>query len=377
MRPLHFSLLFSSLLYAFYYSLCRTNGSIFKSILFTIYFLAIKFNIICVNGETSLKFDQYTQDKITITKVIPVYNVYDSIFEHQRSFKLYMEPFQNHLDANFDYLSSSSKSVIEQTRSGDLNDRIRQAAWLLITIWLLQPETSDLFNQRPLPPNFQQIREMLLGKPKFNYQTSRLNSVFDKDSEKNSRYSKIVRDRSETIRILNERFGSLENPKFEYIDESIGLTANLQQLALKIYHAKSYKVYPELYGMSSEDLEAIIKYGLPGYVDRGGKLPPEEAVSALLEHVKTFYSRNKANINYNASFRGDKVIAIHNTYGSGTQILIFDPVSKKLRLPHEVSRKPFERYLETGIIGNQTIPPAEGTTPPPNLPQDKTPSPDL
>ena len=80
--------------------------------------------------------------------------------------------------------------------------------------------------------------------------------------------------------------------------------------------------------MSYEDLLAISRFGLPGFLDRGGILPSEEAVFALLENLKTFYSTNKNNINYHASFCGKKVIAVHNTHGSGTQILIFDAGSK-------------------------------------------------
>jgi hypothetical protein len=84
-----------------------------------------------------------------------------------------------------------------------------------------------------------------------------------------------------------------KTPKFNYIDESIGLTAPRQQLAAKIFHALSYKLDPELYDISQTQIKAINDYGLVGYVERGGRLPPSVFIDAYHQHVKTFFARNK------------------------------------------------------------------------------------
>ena len=96
-----------------------------------------------------------------------------------------------------------------------------------------------------LDSGLRQAAWILFGKQKFYHRIYKLSSFFDskgKESKAFVPYSEKVRDKTERIAILTERFCSIENPKFEYIDQSIGLTANFQQVALKIYHAKSYGV---------------------------------------------------------------------------------------------------------------------------------------
>jgi len=39
------------------------------------------------------------------------------------------------------------------------------------------------------------------------------------------------------LALITEEYGTLQNPEFDYIDGSLGLTAPRQQLAAKTYHA--------------------------------------------------------------------------------------------------------------------------------------------
>ena len=63
-------------------------------------------------------------------------------------------------------LSYHSQSVINELRAGD--SRLTQAAWLLITIWMLQHQSVDFqpVRQAPPPPHIQSARDLLFGKPK-------------------------------------------------------------------------------------------------------------------------------------------------------------------------------------------------------------------
>ena len=47
-------------------------------------------------------------------------------------------------------------------------------------------------------------------------------------------------------------------------------------------------------------------------------------------------------------------------------MLIFDPTTLRLITPHDVKEGAFGDYLKTGIVVDQTIPPAPGTLPPGN-----------
>ena len=67
----------SSILGAFSYALYRTDGNVYKSILFTLYFFAIKIGLIGPN--VPLKFDHHQPNQQLVSKV--VYNPYISILD--------------------------------------------------------------------------------------------------------------------------------------------------------------------------------------------------------------------------------------------------------------------------------------------------------
>jgi len=63
-----------------------------------------------------------------------VYNPYVSVFDDYHTSGLSMDNIQRPVSQ--DSLPSHSESVINELRAGD--SRVREAAWLLITIWMLQ-----------------------------------------------------------------------------------------------------------------------------------------------------------------------------------------------------------------------------------------------
>ena len=80
-------LFFSSVSGAFYYALKRTNGNVCQSIMFTMYFLAIKIGLIGPNLPPKLDQDQPTQQLVSR---VP-YNPYVSILDEYRSSGLLMD----------------------------------------------------------------------------------------------------------------------------------------------------------------------------------------------------------------------------------------------------------------------------------------------
>ena len=348
---------------AFYYALKRTNGNVYQSIMFTMYFVGIKIGLIGPN--LSPKLNQYQPNQQLISRVIesPGYHPYLSLYNDYRPSGLYMDKIEQPVPQHYDYVSSHSESVIKELRAGS---RATEAAWLLLTIWMLQQQSVGFqpLRQAPALPHIELAKNLLFGKPNPDQFSCRRLSMFDsQDFEKSNPYSLEVLSKENALARITEEYGTLEYPKFDYIDGSLGLCATRQQLAAKTYHAPSYKLYPELYGISQAQIKAIDDYGLLGYVQRGGEFPSSDFIDAYHQHIKTFYARNKSNLNLNGSYRGKRAIIVHNEING--EVLIFKADTKQLWTPSHLRPGQMKRYLETGAIGSQdSVCPAE-TTPPP------------
>ncbi len=114
---------------AFCYALNRTNGNVYKSIMFTVYFLAIKIGLITTNVPSKLDQHQPSPQLVSRVRTVPVYNPYVSVLDDYRPFGLYMDKIEQPVPQH--YVSYHSQSVIKQLRAGL---RLNEAAWLLITI---------------------------------------------------------------------------------------------------------------------------------------------------------------------------------------------------------------------------------------------------
>ncbi len=83
----------SSILGAFSYALNRTDGSVYKSVLFTLYFLAIKIGLIGPNIAMALDQDDSNQQQLVVkNRVLPSYHLYISASDnyYYRPSRLYM-----------------------------------------------------------------------------------------------------------------------------------------------------------------------------------------------------------------------------------------------------------------------------------------------
>jgi hypothetical protein len=120
-------LFFSSLVGAFFYALDRTNGNVFKSLQFALFFLAIKIGLIGPNLPLKLDYHQPNQQLLSRGQTLPIYNLYGSILDDYHPSGLYMNKIQRPVPQH--YVSDHSQSVINDLRAGS---RLTEAAWLLI-----------------------------------------------------------------------------------------------------------------------------------------------------------------------------------------------------------------------------------------------------
>jgi hypothetical protein len=153
----------SSVSGAFYYELKRTNGNVFISLQFALYFLAIKIGLIAPNLAPKLDQDQSIQQPICMVIKSPVYHPYVSLYNEYRPSGLLMDKIEHPVPRP--YVSYYSESVIKELRAGS---RLNEAAWLLLTIWMLHQQSVGFQPVTPVvrPPHVEAAHNLLFGKPK-------------------------------------------------------------------------------------------------------------------------------------------------------------------------------------------------------------------
>jgi hypothetical protein len=137
----------SSTLSTFYYGLKRTDGNVCKSIMFTMYFLAIKTGYIGPNVPLELNQHQPNPQLVSRIQTGAAYNPYVSVLDNYRGSGLYMDNIKHPIPQH--YVSYHSQSVIKELRAGS---RLTDAAWFLLTIWMLQQQSVGFQPVRQAPP---------------------------------------------------------------------------------------------------------------------------------------------------------------------------------------------------------------------------------
>lgn len=208
-RSILIFLFVSSILGAFSFALYRTDGNVYKSILFTLYFLAIKITLIGPNVPLKLDHHQPNQQLVRRIKTMGVYNRYVSILDDYHPSGLLMDSIEGSgLVPKYSY----SQNAIKELRAGD--SRVREAAWLLITIWMLQQQSAGFqpVRQTPPPPHHQ-----LFG----GTSSSPRNNYFSKSSHSGP-YSKMERPSSmpyqEYTSLTKKQRRNLPDPRDGIID---------------------------------------------------------------------------------------------------------------------------------------------------------------
>lgn len=125
----------------FFYALHRTNGNVFKSLQFALYFLTIKIGLIGPNVPLKLDQDQPTQQLVSRVGSNP----YVSILDKYRPSGLLMDSIERSSSVpQYSY----SQNAINKLRAGD--SRVKEA--VLITIWMLQQQSVGFQPVRQAPP---------------------------------------------------------------------------------------------------------------------------------------------------------------------------------------------------------------------------------
>jgi hypothetical protein len=113
----------------------------------------------------------------SLVRVQPSYqHPYVSILDEYRPSGLYMTNFER---SSLVSQHSQSLKLINELRAG--GSRVREAAWLLITIWILQQQSVGFqpVNYAPLPPHIESARNLIFGKPNIDQFSCRRLSMFD------------------------------------------------------------------------------------------------------------------------------------------------------------------------------------------------------
>ena len=110
------------------------------------YFVAIKIGLIGPN--LTPKLDQYQPNPQLLGRVIEFTHMsYVSLYNEYRPSGLYMDKIEQPVPQH--YVSYYYQSVINELRAGS---RLTEAAWLLITIWMLQQQIVGFQPVRQAPP---------------------------------------------------------------------------------------------------------------------------------------------------------------------------------------------------------------------------------
>lgn len=229
------SLFVTSTVSAFYYALKRTNGNVYQSIMFTMYFVAIKIGLIKPN--LAPKLDQYQPNPQLISRVIesPGYHPYVSLYTEYRPSGLYMDKIEQPVPRP--YVSYHSESVIKELRAGS---RLNEAAWLLITIWMLRQQSVGFHPVTPVvqPPHVEAAHNLLFGKPKTDkFSSQRFETKLEGRKrhraeikiDMNDQYHKFLLTKNWNTNCSRQRFEELCRDQktgsidFSSIDEALGL----------------------------------------------------------------------------------------------------------------------------------------------------------
>ena len=221
-------LFISSTLSAFYYALSRTEGNVYKSIIFTMYFLSIKLNL--VEPNLPIILDQCQSDE-EIVRVLPYYtsNYSDSYYGRSR---IYMAKIEQP-----NYVSYHSQSVIDELRAGG---RLKDAAFFLAMLYMLKYHTVGFQPVGPVvrPPHIESAHNLLFGKPKVDkFSSQRFNTELEGRRRQraesfidmNEEYQKFLLTKNPNVKCSQKRFEELcvekKNGRANYdsIDEALSI----------------------------------------------------------------------------------------------------------------------------------------------------------
>lgn len=219
----------SSTTSAFYYALKRTNRNISKSIMFTMYFLAIKIGLIGPIITDRFEPPQLNPRRVVETRVLPCYTASDGYYA--RPPRVYMgETKMGTLAPHY----SRSASPIAELRAGSRSEDLKQTAYVLVSIWYAL-KLQQSYGFKPLPnqvqmPHLEAANNLLFGKPKINkfYSQNRFPTALEGRKryraevkiDMNDQYQKFLLTKNPNTNCSKQRYKKLcVDPKTGMIDK--------------------------------------------------------------------------------------------------------------------------------------------------------------
>ena len=300
---------------------------------FALYFLAIKIGLIAPN--VPLEFNQHQPNQQLVSRVqpIPVYNPYVSILDEYRPPGLYMSNIERPSLVPQHY---NSQKLINELRAGD--SRVTQAAWLLITIWMLQQQSVGFqpVNHAPLPPHIESARNFLFGKPKPDQLSCRQLSRFDQQQQfQEAEYPSAVTV-EEALKLPDVRtyeaakkYAKMNLPERLSVNEQHYISGVMA--AKKTPHAPEIGLNPVDYGMKAEHVTLIRGMGLYQYLQKGYPLPPSDFIEDYQNCVRDICLQSETAILDDKPYTHNRKIPISiyenqgmSKSGKSVAIVVFD-----------------------------------------------------
>ena len=167
-KSILFFLFVTSSVSAFYYALKRTNGNVYQSIMFTMYFLGIQIGFIAPNHTPKLNQDHPNPQILSRVIESPGYHPYLTVYNDYRPSGLLMGSIEV---PQYSY----SQNVINELRAGSRSEDLKQTAHLLVSIWYAY-KLQQSYGFQKLPnqvqmPHLEAAHNLLFGKPKSDGQS--------------------------------------------------------------------------------------------------------------------------------------------------------------------------------------------------------------
>ena len=279
------------------------------------------------------KSDAHQPNPQLVSRIQPIYNPYVSVLDDYRPSGLYMDKIQRSVPQH--YVSNHSQSVINELRAGS---RLTEAAWLLLTIWMLQQQSVGFqtVRQAPPPPHL----KCLYGK---NYKPGQFG------------YGKGIGPRSITVtgatnsgserNLIQNAYSQIPNISVEGTDWEI----TAWSVAKHAHHGPDFGLDPTKYGMTQSDLDSIAVNGLINHINQGGTPPNANYVKALQKRWKAFAEhKNVQSCGIQPVMGKDCHVVKHDS----TRIFLsFDSESGESFTGYQLTKGQSQNHEKNGIIG--------------------------
>jgi hypothetical protein len=358
-------LLLSSVM-AYSYSYYRTDGNISKSVKFAFYYKAFELGLIPIILRNFKPEDKKETEIVRVIKT-PTYNPHTSLLVGSHHSRLRMDSFESPSSFHGYYSSYHSRETINKLRAGDI--RWTEAAWLLLTIWMLQHQSAGLLPINPprKPIENQFINSLLFGRPRPPKTFSREISIFDRTDPSQFRQTQINGVKTlEEAKMLPDLMTFEEAKTYAYEKAPEPLQINGQhhvsglQAAKKTPHLWEMGLDTIDYQMTDENVALIRQMGLYNYLQKGFPMPPKDFIEDLQKAIKDTCLETATAVMEDKpyTYNGEVPISIYqnkekSASGKSVSLAVFDDDSGDLITMGKRGNRYMKNVIKSGNMGNR------------------------